>query len=131
VRYKTGSGAFGSQNLQINWSDGAGERSWKPGDKDDRNLGGVPGDMAGLVAPVTNTGPLSRNGYFLLDDSQTALRDKAAAWVKPRPDKDGQDWYFLVYGQDYKRGLEDLAKLIGPSRLFGPGMEDDCKAVPG
>ncbi|MGA2656871.1 MAG: TIM-barrel domain-containing protein [Verrucomicrobiota bacterium] len=117
VRYKTGSGAFGSENLQINWSDGAGERSWKPGDNDDKNLGGVPGDMAGLVTPVTNTGPLSRNGYFLLDDSHTALRDKATAWVKLRPDKDGQDWYFLVYGQDYKRGLEDLAKLIGPSPL--------------
>ena len=117
VRYQTGSGPFDSQHLEINWSDGGRARSWKPGDRDDRNLGGVPGDMAGLVTPVTNAGPLSRNGYFLLDDSHTALRDKATGWVKPRPDQDGQDWYFLVYGRDYKRGLEDLAKLLGPSPM--------------
>jgi len=117
VRYRPGSGAFGAQNLELHWSDGSGERSWRPGDKDDKNLGGVPGDMAGLVTPVTNAGPLSRNGYFLLDDSHTALRDKAAAWVKPRPDGQGQDWYFLVYGQDYRHGLEELAKLIGRSPM--------------
>ncbi len=117
VRYQPGSGAFGAQNLQISWSDGTAERSWRPGDKDDKNLGGVPGDMAGLVTPVTNAGPLSRNGYFLLDDSHTALRNKAAGWVKPRPGGESQDWYFLVYGQDYRHGLEELTKLIGSSPM--------------
>jgi alpha-glucosidase (family GH31 glycosyl hydrolase) len=73
--------------------------------------------MAGQVTPVTNAGPLSKKGYFLLDDSHTALRDKATNWVKPRPEKAAQDWYFQVYGRDFEGGLQELAKLIGPSPM--------------
>ena len=59
-------------------------------------------------------GPLSRKGCYLLDDSKTALFDQATDWVKPRPAKDGQDWYFLAYGSDYKSALSQLARLVGP-----------------
>ena len=62
-------------------------------------MGGVPGDMAGLEKPPTVPGPLTRNGYFRLDDSHTALWDKTAGWPKPRTERDSQDWYFFVYGQ--------------------------------
>ena len=115
VRYHKDSGPFGADNLAITWIDKSGSRSWKPGDKDDKNLGGVPGTMDNRSTfVVTDPGPLTRNGYYLLDDSHTALFDKAADWVKPRPVKDGQDWYFLVYGNDYASGLASLAKLAGP-----------------
>jgi hypothetical protein len=124
VHYKLDSGPFDGQNLRITWTDATGERSWKPGDKDDKNLGGVPGDMAGRVTPVTDPGPLSRNGYFLLDDSRTALRDKDTQWVKPRPEKESQDWYFFVYGNDYARMLGQMSRLLGsipmpPRYVFG------------
>ncbi|MCL5098542.1 MAG: DUF4968 domain-containing protein, partial [Candidatus Omnitrophica bacterium] len=113
IRYQTGSGPFTAANLQILWNDGV-EHSWKPGDKDDKNLGGVPGDMAGRVTPVTDPGPLSRNGYFLLDNSRSPLRDQDILWVKPRPEKDSQDWYFFVYGSDYPHLLFELSQLLGP-----------------
>ena len=146
VRYRKDSGPFGADNLAITWIDKSGSRSWKPGDKDDKNLGGVPGTMDNRSTfVVTDPGPLTRNGYYLLDDSHTALFDKATDWVKPRPVKDGQDWYFLVYGNDYASGLASLAKLAGPipmlpryvfgawigsRRLRGRSMEDDRRTVP-
>ena len=42
LRYKTGSGPFSKNNLIIKWTDKGKERAWKPGDVDDKNLGGVP-----------------------------------------------------------------------------------------
>lgn len=113
LHYKLGSGPFKSGNTRITWP-GQGAGQWQPGDKDDKNLLGVPGDMAGTVKPVTTPGPLTRNGYFLLDDSHTALRDQKTRWVMPRPEKNNQDWYFFVYGHDYAHMLYELAQLVGP-----------------
>ena len=115
LSYKLGSGPFSRENLRIAWKAESGERCWKPGDKDDKNLGGVPATLDNRsTVRVTDPGPLSRNGYYFLDDSRSALFDRAADWVKPRPAKDGQDWYFLVYGTDYAGALRSLAKLVGP-----------------
>lgn len=123
--YKLDSGPFSSSNLHIAWTDKSGDHTWKPGDKDDRNLGGVPASLDNRsMQTVTDPGPLSRSGYYLLDDSRSALFDKATDWVKPRPEKDSQDWYFLTYGSDYKSALVALSKLIGsvpmlPRYVFG------------
>jgi alpha-glucosidase (family GH31 glycosyl hydrolase) len=125
VRYQTGSGPFTATNLAIAWRDGRGEHQWKPGDTDDQNLGGVPASLDNRsTKAVTEPGPLSRNGCCLLDDSQTALFDQATDWVKPRPAKDSQDWYFLAYGSDYKSALSQLSRLVGrvpmlPRYVFG------------
>src|SRR5208337_2112591 len=100
-----------AQNLQVIWKEQDGEHTWKPGDKDDKNLGGVPGDIAARAVPGNETGPLSRNGYYLLDDSGTAIWDQPTQWVKPRPEKAGQDWYFFACGRDFKGMLGELAKL--------------------
>jgi hypothetical protein len=81
LRYRLGSGTFGPGNLLISWSDEQGDHHWKPGDKDDKNLGGVPGDIAERATPGKETGSLTRNGYFLLDDSHTAVWNKAGDWV--------------------------------------------------
>ena len=114
VRYRLASGPFKAENLQVRWKDEQGDHAWKPGDKDDKNLGGVPGDIAARAVPGNETGPLSRNGYYLLDDSVTAIWDTASQWVKPRPEKNSQDWYFFVYGRDFKGMLGELAQLVGP-----------------
>ena len=129
------------------WRDGRGEHEWKPGDADDQNLGGVPASLDNRsTKAVTDPGPLSRKGCYLLDDSKTALFDQATGWVKPRPAKDGQDWYFLAYGSDYKSALSQLARLVGPVPMLpryvfgawfgsragysGRAVEDDREAVP-
>ena len=115
LRYRLGSGAFGPGNLQISWSDEQGDHRWKPGDKDDKNLGGVPGDIAGRATAGTESGPLTRNGYFFLDDSQTAVWNSAGTWVEPRgTDKTSQDWYFFVYGHDFKSLFREMTELLGP-----------------
>ena len=115
LRYRLGSGAFGPENLQISWSDEKGDHQWKPGDKDDKNLGGVPGDIAARAVAGTEPGPLSRNGYYLLDDSHTAIWNTATDWVEPRgSDKSSQDWYFFVYGSDFKDFLSEMTRLLGP-----------------
>ena len=114
IRYKVGAGPFTKDSLRVVWEDN-GARSWKPGDADDKNLGGIPAslDNRSTVA-VTDPGPLSRNGYCFLDDSHTALFDKAGDWVKPRSEKNAQDWYFFVYRHDYPHLLYELSSLLGP-----------------
>ena len=115
VRYKTGSGPFGAENLRVTWADESGEHAWKPGDKDEQNLGGVPASLDNRsTTAVTDPGPLSRKGCYLLDDSNTALFDARNEWVKSRPQKGDLDWHFLAYGHDYKAALAQLARLTGP-----------------
>ncbi len=113
VKYKMGSGPFSATNLTIEWRDENGEHDWKPGDKDEQNLGGIPGDIALRATPGQETGPLSRNGYYLLDDSHSAVWDSSAKWVRPRENADGQDWYFFVYGRDFKSLFANLSQLSG------------------
>ncbi|MDG6100855.1 DUF5110 domain-containing protein [Dactylosporangium aurantiacum] len=60
-------------------------------------------------------GLLSRDGWFLLNDSATALADG-----KPRPARNSsqngyQDGYLFGYGQDYRQALKDLRDLTGPA----------------
>ncbi len=115
VAYKLDSGAFSSANLRVTWTDKSGRHTWKPGVKDDGNLGGVPASLDNRSMQVVNDpGPLSRNGYCFLADSRSALFDKATDWVQPRHEKDSQDWYFFIYGNDYASALGTLSKLLGP-----------------
>jgi alpha-glucosidase (family GH31 glycosyl hydrolase) len=119
LRYKLGSGAFATNNLRIEWRDSSRTHQWKPGDADDQNLGGVPASLDNRsTKAVTEPGPLSRKGYYVLDDSKTALFDQASDWVKPRSAKDSQDWFFLAYGTDYKSALAQLSKLVGPPPML-------------
>ena len=81
VRYKIGSGPFAATNLKVVWRDDRGEHEWKPGDLDDQNLGGVPASLDNRsTKAVTEPGPLSRKGCYLLDDSKTALL-RAGHWL--------------------------------------------------
>ena len=65
IRYRIGSGLFTAENLQVRWKNEQGDHVWKPGDKDDKNLGGVPaGDISHRIEPGNEPGALSRNGYF-------------------------------------------------------------------
>lgn len=70
-------------------------------------------------------GILSRDGWYLLDDSQTALND-GEDWVVDRPVHQGgyQDGYFFGYGTNYQAGLKEFYKITGnpvmlPKWAFG------------
>ncbi|MFD7658964.1 TIM-barrel domain-containing protein [Actinosynnema sp. NPDC059797] len=59
-------------------------------------------------------GLLSRDGWYLLDDSETAIANPDGT-TTPRAERDGyQDGYFFGYGHDYRQGLRDLKELTGP-----------------
>ncbi|MCT9007364.1 TIM-barrel domain-containing protein [Streptomyces rhizosphaerihabitans] len=83
-----------------------------------RGLDGVTGNENSLL---TTPGLLNQDGWYLLDDTPSALYDTTAQKAVPRPDHGAapyQDGYVFGYGHDYKRGLGDLATLTGPPALL-------------
>jgi alpha-glucosidase (family GH31 glycosyl hydrolase) len=66
--------------------------------------------------PQMAPGLLDQSGWYLLDDSKTAVWT-STGWVANRPTGDIQDGYLFGYGQDYTAALADLAKLTGPATL--------------
>jgi alpha-glucosidase (family GH31 glycosyl hydrolase) len=141
LRYRLHSGPFTAANLSVSWngSAGAAARDWHPGDIDTRNLGGLtysldniskpnlPKDGMDLQSPVNDIIPgidvllpqakpglLSRSGYAFIDDSTTPLWNAQKAWIEPRREKGGQDWYLFTYGNDYRSVLKTYAALCGP-----------------
>ncbi|MFD7919456.1 TIM-barrel domain-containing protein [Streptomyces sp. NPDC059740] len=85
-----------------------------------RGLDGVDGGSSTLT---TTPGLLNQDGWYLLDDTPSALYDTGAQKVRPRPGHGGapyQDGYVFGYGHDYKQGLADLATLTGPPALLPP-----------
>ncbi len=140
VRYRMNTGAFSKENLRVLWTDGAGKHSWAPGDSDRANLGGISYSLDGArkgKLPVVPPGILSRSGYFLLDDSRTPVWDSSAAWIVPRPDTLGQDWYFFTEGTGYRHLLKEYAALCGsipmvPRYTLGAWVTDlNYEYVPG
>ncbi len=86
------------------------ESEWKPGAWSKRDLGGAR-NLDGTKGPAPmEQGLLSRDGWHLIDDSQTPLLHKD--WVELRPENAGLDWYLFGYGEDYKAALKALT-LIG------------------
>lgn len=83
-----------------------------------RGLDGVNGDGS---APVTTPGLLHRDGWYLLDDTPSALYDTASKKATPRPSHGAspyQDGYLFGYGHAYKQALTDLSTLTGPPQLL-------------
>ncbi|MEU4520219.1 TIM-barrel domain-containing protein [Amycolatopsis sp. NPDC024027] len=83
-----------------------------------RGLDGVNGDNG---TPSTTEGLLHQDGWYLLDDTISALYDTRTRAVTQRPSHGGnpyQDGYLFAFGHDYKAGLRDLATLTGPPQLL-------------
>ncbi|MEU0970538.1 TIM-barrel domain-containing protein [Streptomyces sp. NPDC005917] len=84
-----------------------------------RSLDGVNGDND--PTPWTTPGLLHRDGWYLLDDTPSAVYDPGTKKTAPRPTHGGQsyqDGYLFGFGHDYQQGLSDLATLTGPSQLL-------------
>ncbi len=62
-------------------------------------------------------GVLSTAGWYVIDDTDTALLSGGGTGFQPRPPHAGpyQDWYLLAYGHDYARWAR------GPARPHRPG----------
>ena len=136
LTYKIGSGAFTKDNLKIAGTKAAGTREigWKPGMQQKSNLKGTyrtldgyDGNMhAGKPMPIED-GLLARDGWTLIDDSHSLLFDGDPDWdwVTTRTSAEGaQDWYFMIYGHNYKQALKSFTRFAGniplpPRYAFG------------
>ncbi|WP_434443675.1 TIM-barrel domain-containing protein [Lentzea sp. E54] len=83
-------------------------------------LGGYRRSLDGYTGtngdPKLYPGLMYRDGWYLLDDTPSALRNGT-----PRADRGAQpyqDGYVFGYGQDYKTALGDLATLTGGPKLL-------------
>ncbi|HYQ87693.1 MAG TPA: TIM-barrel domain-containing protein [Bacteroidota bacterium] len=132
VHYRLGSGKFTRENLRIAWRDSTGEHTWSPGDSDQNNLGGISRSLDGAGKdriPKAGPGILSQAGYFLLDDSPTPLFDEESSWIVERQGTSSQDWYFFIYGRNYRLALRNYSELCGripliPRYTLGPWVTD-------
>lgn len=134
IEYKK-TGAFDKNNLKIS-SMRVSPRPfiWKPGDSQKGNLGGTLRTLDRMngskfdgrdEVPMPD-GLLATDGWTLIDDSSNFLFDDSDwAWVKKRSDNsDSQDWYFLAYGDNYKKALKDFTILSGKVPSL-PAMPSD------
>ncbi|MCW2143963.1 ricin-type beta-trefoil lectin domain protein [Actinoplanes cyaneus] len=83
-----------------------------------RSLDNLPNGLPD--ANALHPGVLNRGGWYLLDDTRTALLS-ANHTVGDRPGHGAQpyqDGYFFGYGQNYKQALADLNALTGPAKLL-------------
>ena len=78
---------------------------------------GESGDTCQAGIPTEAQGLLDKSGWYLLDDTRTAVWT-SDGWISPRPADDTQDGYLFGYGENYNSALEELAKLTGPAPLL-------------
>ena len=119
LRYEKDGDRFNASNLSISFELNAQSRTWVPGMPDPSNLRGTRRtlDMCHGDAALQE-GLLSRAGWSLFDDSRSVLFGPNDGWVMPRPDHEGQDWYFFGYGHDYKGALADYVRFGGQVPLI-------------
>lgn len=109
---------FSSEGLFIGLKRGfgVGDSLWNYGDK--------PGNLGGTARTLDNAdgaieledGLMSRDGFTVFDDSNTALLTEDG-WAVPR-DSDGIDMYFFGYGHQYQLCLRDFYRLSGATPLL-------------
>ncbi|PWJ44637.1 glycoside hydrolase family 31 protein [Sediminitomix flava] len=132
LKYKKGSGEFTSENLQVSLI-GDQQVTWKPGMTNSQNLLGTTRTLDGCDGGNTwdgnpielENGLLSRDGWYLLDESENFCLDNSDwKWVSESKNKAEQDWYFFGYGLQYKQALKDYTTIAGkipmpPRYAFG------------
>lgn len=126
LKFKENSGVFTEDNLSIETAPSTEPVfKWYPGKPNNSNLGGTIRTLD-QVSGWTEIGEglLSKEGWVLIDDSQTLLFDGTELnWPAQRvPGR--TDWYFFGYGHDYKKALFDYTQIAGkiplpPKWVFG------------
>ncbi|GAA4847408.1 glycoside hydrolase family 31 protein [Algivirga pacifica] len=133
LRYKKGSGQFSETNLSISFHKDGDEVHWVPGMENSGNLLGTTRTLDGCNGGKTwngdpiplEDGIISKEGWFLLDDSPNFLFDNSEGnWVSETKNASEQDWYFFAYGYDYKKALKQYTTIAGkipmpPRYAFG------------
>ncbi|MCX6397240.1 MAG: DUF5110 domain-containing protein [Propionibacteriales bacterium] len=122
LRWRRGSGSFDAADLRLKFLDQGKPRVVRPvAGAAHRFLGGWTRALDLKSGPVPlNNGILTRDGWYVLDDSRSALLTTTAHGYAVRPQRAGayQDWYAFAYGHDYTAALRDLRTLTGAAPLL-------------
>ncbi|MDP2774572.1 MAG: glycoside hydrolase family 31 protein [Nocardioides sp.] len=113
---------FSARNLVLTFRDGTRSRRVRPSPYAKHSfLGGWTRglDLSSGREPLNN-GILTREGWYVVDDSDTALLVDQDPGFRVRPRRDGtyRDWYAFAYGHDFRRALADLRTLTGAAPLL-------------
>jgi hypothetical protein len=115
LRYRDDGQPLGPDNLSARIRRGSEWTAWRPGQENGGNLGGTAETLDGWRGPRRLPhGLLSRDGWFLLDDSAGPLIEDG--WVASRGPR-GCDWYLFGYGTDYRAAFQAFAAVAGPVPL--------------
>jgi glycosyl hydrolase family 31/uncharacterized protein DUF5110 len=139
LRWRRGATSLAAGNLRVR----VGKRTFRPrGGPNPSPLGGWRRSLDLVDGPVPlHQGMLSRAGWYVLDDTATALLVPGGFATRPARQGAYQDLYVFAYGRDLARGLRDLRALTGaapllPRKAFGvwfsrwwPYSEEDWKAI--
>ena len=111
LRYRPDGRVVGPRNLSAKIRHGSQWAAWRPGQRNRTNLGGTAETLDAWVgARALEPGLLSRDGWFLLDDSTSPLQ--MDGWVSSRQSR-GHDWYLFGYGNDYRAAFQAFAAIAG------------------
>ena len=116
LKYKIGSGKFSDKNLSVDFIVNGKNVTWKPGLANNKNLLGTTRTLDGVSGPAKELeqGIISRDGWYLIDDSVRPLFDNSEwNWVMKRPADNNQDMYLFAYDTDYKKALKDFTDIAG------------------
>ncbi len=92
------------------------ETRWHYGDENKGNLGGTLSTLDGVCgARPLPDGLLSRDGWYVLDDSNTPVFTDD--WIENRDESHKVDVYLFAYGRNYRLALSDLALVSGRFEL--------------
>lgn len=116
LKYKKGPGKFTENNLSVDFIVNGKSITWKLGMPNKGNLLGTTRTLDGVdgAAKELEQGIISRDGWYLIDDSERPLFDKSEwNWVMARPGDKPQDLYLFAYDSDYKIALKDYTDIAG------------------
>jgi alpha-glucosidase (family GH31 glycosyl hydrolase) len=119
---------FPSSALSIEILGAAQRTTWNPGLIPAANLLGTSTSLDGITGSINlncsapdaaagcTLGPISRDGWSLLDDSTSRVIDPSSQWVIDRNKKGAgtSDLYFFGHGLDFKQALKDYTLVAGP-----------------
>jgi hypothetical protein len=112
LTYQENGKPFSPDNLQAEIKKGSETVTWKPGMQTKQNLGGTIRTLDQAKGPENlGDGILARDGWYLLDDSKSALF--SGDWIQPRPKNNGTDWYLFGYGLDFRAAFKSLTAAGG------------------
>ena len=112
LRYTPNGKPFSPANLTVEVRTPKGVIQWTPGMTNKQNLGGTIRTLDQVKERVPlGDGLLSRDGWYVLDDSRSPLLTKD--WIEARPDRESCDWYFFAYGSNFKTALKVFTSIGG------------------